>query len=327
MIYLIYVLLAACVVLISIKCANYVDLLDKKTNMSGAFIGGVILAAVTSLPELITSISAIVVVKNPGLITGNVLGSNLFNLSILGVLVIFGVKSFTNGKVSKSHRVTLLCTIAVYAILTVNMFFKVDYAMFGISIVSILILVIYLISLKFLASDDSQNDNEDTSPLTVKQIVFRFIILSVLLVVSSVLITYVTDIIAAKLNLGASLAGALFLGVATSLPELSSSVALVRARNHNAMIGNIVGSNMFNYLIFLIGDLMYFKGSIYSLSATGSMSVDKQTMLLTIFGLVASIITTVILSAKYKEIKSKTLYIISGALIAACYIAFLVLSI
>lgn len=321
MIYFIYLLLAACVVFISIKCANYVDLLDKKTNMSGAFIGGVILAAVTSLPELITSISAIVVVDSPGLIIGNVLGSNIFNLAILGALVIFGIKSFINGKVSKSHRITLICTIAVYAILACCIFFNMDYAIGGVSIASVLILIIYLISLKFLASDDSQNDNEDTSPLTIKQIVIRFIIMAVLLVISSVLITYVTDIIAVKLNLGASLAGALFLGIATSLPELSSSVALVRAKNHNAMIGNIVGSNMFNYLILLIGDLMYFKASIYTLT------IDKQTMLLTIFGFIASIFTAVILSAKYKNVSSKVLYIICGVLIIGCYLSFLVLSI
>lgn len=321
MIYFIYLLLAACVVFISIKCANYVDLLDKKTNMSGAFIGGVILAAVTSLPELITSISAIVVVDSPGLIIGNVLGSNIFNLAILGALVIFGIKSFINDKVSKSHRITLICTIAVYAILACCIFFNMDYAIGGVSIASVLILIIYLISLKFLASDDSQNDNEDTSPLTIKQIVIRFIIMAVLLVISSVLITYVTDIIAVKLNLGASLAGALFLGIATSLPELSSSVALVRAKNHNAMIGNIVGSNMFNYLILLIGDLMYFKASIYTLT------IDKQTMLLTIFGFIASIFTAIILSAKYKNVSSKVLYIICGVLIIGCYLSFLVLSI
>ena len=50
MIYLIYVLLALAVVGFSIKAADYVDLIDKKTNISGAFIGGVMLAAITSLP-------------------------------------------------------------------------------------------------------------------------------------------------------------------------------------------------------------------------------------------------------------------------------------
>ena len=83
-----YLLVAAAVVICSIKCADYVDLLDKKTRISGAFIGGVILAAVTSLPELVTSISSVTVVQNPGLVIGNVLGSNIFNLCIFGGLVV-----------------------------------------------------------------------------------------------------------------------------------------------------------------------------------------------------------------------------------------------
>ena len=59
MIYAAFVLLAALVVFLSLKLSKYVDLLDKTTNVSGAFIGGVLLAAVTSLPELFTSLSAV----------------------------------------------------------------------------------------------------------------------------------------------------------------------------------------------------------------------------------------------------------------------------
>ena len=55
---IIYVVLAGGLVFLSDKLGNYIDLLDKKTKISGAFLGGVLLAAVTSLPELFTSISA-----------------------------------------------------------------------------------------------------------------------------------------------------------------------------------------------------------------------------------------------------------------------------
>ena len=108
---LLYVLAGAALVFFSIKCANYVDLLDKKTNLSGAFIGGVILAAVTSLPELVTSISSIYVVNNPELIMGNVLGSNVFNLCIFGGTTALSVKAFANAKIGKAHLATIVCTI------------------------------------------------------------------------------------------------------------------------------------------------------------------------------------------------------------------------
>ena len=50
MIYIEYLVLAILVVYLSVRLSYYVDCLDKKTNLSGAFIGGVMLAAVTSLP-------------------------------------------------------------------------------------------------------------------------------------------------------------------------------------------------------------------------------------------------------------------------------------
>lgn len=319
MIYILYLVLAAVVVFVSIKCAEYVDLIDKKTNLSGAFIGGVILAAVTSLPELFTSITAIAV-NEPGLVMGNVLGSNIFNITILAVLVLLFMKRFVESKISTSHQITLACTLVVYAILTVVVTLKIDKAFFGISFASALILIIYFVSLKFLAGESGESDEQDTSALTIKQIVVRFILAAVVLVGASVAITFVTDIIAEQLNLNASLAGALFLGVATSLPELSSSVALARRKNFNAMTGNIVGSNMFNYLILTIGDIMYNKGSIYA-DATG-----KQTDALIIFGFVASVFTGILLFAKNRSKPKKIIVYCSAGGVVVCYIAFLLMS-
>ena len=70
MIYAAYLVVAVAVVLLSIKASEYVDLLDKRQSFSGAFIGGVMLSAVTSLPELFTSLSSTVFLDKPGLCMG-----------------------------------------------------------------------------------------------------------------------------------------------------------------------------------------------------------------------------------------------------------------
>ncbi len=77
MIYLGYLLTAAAVVILSIKASQYIDLLDKHTRLSGAFLGGVMLSAVTSFPELFTSISAVLLFERPAFSMGNILGSDL----------------------------------------------------------------------------------------------------------------------------------------------------------------------------------------------------------------------------------------------------------
>lgn len=92
--------------------------------------------------------------------------------------------------------------------------------------------------------------------------------------------TYTTDGIAERLHLGEGLAGALFLGVATSLPELSSTVALFRMKNFDIAFGNIVGSNIFNFIIMAVVDILYIRGTVYDFS-------DPQTVTLLLCGTVA----------------------------------------
>ena len=330
-VFLLYVVSAAVLVFFSIKCADYVDLLDKKTNISGAFIGGVVLAAVTSLPELVTSLSSIWVVKNPTLIIGNVLGSNIFNLCIFGGAILLSAKAFSKATVGKAHVATLLCTLAACAMMALVFWINMGNTAFGqlplnINAMSLLILVVYFISFRFLSNDDSSNEEEDTSPLTVKQIVVRFILMALGLVAMSVVVTALTDELQDRMHLDASLAGAIFLGVATSLPELTSSIALIRRRNFNAMVGNVVGSNMFNFTIFSIADII--SGAvIYPAAAV----VSYQTKNMLVFGVLSSLLvmTAILIQGRMKQKPQNggalVMYGAFGALILASYLVSLIL--
>ena len=318
MIYLSYAIVATIVVLLSIKVADYVDLIDKTTSLSGAFIGGVLLSAVTSLPELLTTISATAWLGNPGLSLGNILGSNLFNLTILATLILFSVKIFKDSPISKSHSVVNILLCLIYGTILLNLFGYLRFEILTISVTSLFILAFYLVGLKSMASDTDNNDEDSEEDevevtLTVKQIVTRFILASIGLVVFSVLITYITDIISAKLNLGAGLAGALFLGIATSLPEVTSCISLVKKRNFNLAVGNILGSNIFNFLVLFIADVLYTKGTIYLFN-------DMQTVNLLIFGAIATPLMLFILNSK-----KKSSHVFSSLAIMVCYILFLTL--
>ena len=323
---ILYVLSGAALVFFSIKCADYVDLLDKKTNMSGAFIGGVILAAVTSLPELVTSISSIYAVKNPGLIIGNVLGSNIFNLCIFGSMTALSVNAFAKTSIGKSHLITILCTIAADILVAVTLLTGWGrIPVINVNAASLIILVIYFVSLKFLSSDDTETEEEDDSPLTVKQIVVRFALMALGLVAMSIVVTFFTDKLQEKLNLGASIAGALFLGIVTSLPELTSSIALVRHKNFNAMVGNVVGSNMFNFTILSIADIIAGETPIYSKINVFFMRDDSMQMI--VFGVLSTIFVAgcILLQSHFKKKNplqpaKKAVYIVLGLGVIASYL-------
>ncbi len=331
-VFVLYIIAAAILVFFSIKCADYVDLLDKKTNISGAFIGGVILAAVTSLPELVTSLSSVFVVHNPSLIIGNVLGSNIFNLCIFGGAVLLCAKAFSKATIGKAHVATLLCTLAACAMMALVFWIRGNGMAFGqipvinVNVMSLLILIVYFISFRFLSNDDSDNDEEDTSPLTVKQIVVRFVLMALGLVAMSVVVTTLTDELQARMHLDASLAGAIFLGVATSLPELTSSITLIRHRNFNATIGNVVGSNMFNFTIFSIADII--SGAVIYPAAT---AVSYQTKNMLIFAVLSTLLVmaAILLQRRMKQKEQQggiiAVYPLLGVLILASYIVSLVL--
>ena len=319
MIYAAYIAVAAVVVFLSIKASEYVDLLDRKTKLSGAFIGGVMLSAVTSLPELFTSLSATVFLDKPGLCMGNILGSDLFNVAALCVVILIFNKGFAKARIARSHVLVNLSVCMVYAVLILNKTGVLDVQLLNINIITLIIIALYIWAVKSMSSDDSGaesiDENEDYrgKELSVKAITVRFILVSIGIVAFSILITYITDEISVKLNLGAGLAGALFLGIATSLPELSSTIALFKIKNYNVAVGNIVGSNIFNFIIIALADIVYLKGGVYDYS-------DPKTVDLLIFGAIAMPLMLILL-----KFKNKATQIICPVCIAACYAAFLLL--
>ncbi len=175
-----YIVLAVLVIGLSMRLSSYVDMLDKQTNLSGAFLGGVMLAAVTSLPELFTSISGVVFLNEPELVVGNILGSNLFNVAALSLVSLFGIKVIQRAAVSSSQGKTVLFSLAIYALLAVvaGDFFHIYFA--GINIASFVIILLYIWGIKSLSLDDSSTEEAELAgDLSARAILLRFALLSV----------------------------------------------------------------------------------------------------------------------------------------------------
>ena len=316
MIYLLYLVVAALVTFMSIKASEYVDMLDKTTSLSGAFLGGILLSAVTSLPELFTSISSTLMLDQPGLCIGNILGSNIFNYAMLSFFILTAVAKFAKCSLSKIHFVVAVSVIAMGGLILCNKYGFLAFDIGNVSVTSILIILLYVLSVwvmyKMGGTSESEDDGEPVT-LSRKQILTRFTIVSIGIVVFSVILTYITDELSVRLNLGKTVAGALFLGVATSLPETASTFTLFKIKNYDIAVGNIVGSCLFNFTILSVADFFYRGGGIYTIA-------DTSTMNLIIFASVASILAGVML-----KFRNKATAVICPVGIIASYIAFLAL--
>ena len=310
-----YAIVATIVVFAAIKASHYIDLIDRTTKLSGAFLGGVLLSAVTSLPEFFTSLSATIFLDKPALCIGNILGSDLFNIAMLSVLVLLAMRSFGTAKIGRGNIVVSLYMILIYGVMLLNYFGILDVEFATLNIITFIFIGVYALAVRHLASESCEGpscENEEPITLTLRQIVTRFTLTAVVIVVASVILTYITDDIAAKYNLGVGLAGAIFLGVATSLPEVASTIALVRIRNYDIAVGNIVGSNLFNFLVLCTADL-FSRGEIYDYS-------DFNVVKLLFFGAIATIFTVPMLKCKGWVVRS-----LCAVCIVACYLSFLLL--
>ena len=298
MVIALYLALAFLIVFLSIKLSKYVDMLDKTTKLSGALIGGVFLAAVTSLPELFTSISAVLFLGQSELVLGNVMGSDIFNMAVLGVLLIIFIQSFSKKNLNKSLIWTSIFLVLLYGFASYAALCKYQLLMWGINVISIVIITIYAVSVKFI-SEETEKEEDVTVPLSKKQIITRFILCSVLLVATSIGITYLSDSLAETLHLGKTLAGAILLGVATSLPEVVSTISLMKMGNFDAGVSNILGSNTFNFLILSLADFMNYKAPIYI--------NNSQSKYLLLGGLVSAVSVAILLLIK-SQVKNQKLW-------------------
>ena len=326
-----YFLVAAVIVYAAIQLSVQLDIIDKKTQVSSALLGGILLAAVTSLPELITSLTGALYLDEGALAYGNVFGSNLFNVLILaGVDIVFFKHLFFEKVEYPSaplkHLFMMYMAFSVPVILSYTGL--VDLGEWTISlgitfnVATIIVLALYLLSLRYLPALDLEKDAPD--PGGIKKPVILFSLWSVVVVVGSIFMTIITNDIAVTYGLSTSFAGALFLGAATSLPELTTVISLFKLKNYTVAFGNIVGSNLFNFLIIAITDLAVFRKDLWVEAASMPAILENLSWLL-LLGSLNTIILVVALMLK-KSYHHKWYYLIPGSVVLT-YMVYLWVSI
>ncbi len=310
-----YIVLACALVYLSILLSNYVDMLDKTTKLSGALLGGVLLAAVTSLPELFTTITAVVGVGEYGYVIGNIMGSNVFDIAILVLLFVIFIKNTTKERIAKSNLFQLFFLICMTGVIAFSIFMpesikKYFYLGGWFNWLTILIVGFYVASLFIIDKTEEKSEIDEVIKLTKKQILIRFSIASVLLIATSIGVTFLSDMIVEEFKIDPTAAGATLLGIMTSLPEIISTFNLFYKKNVNAGTGNMIGSAVFNMMIIAIAEVISFNGSIY----VPSGEVNKLVILGSIcfVSCLIALVFKFLYSSKSKDNKSLKIVFTSG---------------
>lgn len=269
MLYIGFIFVAVITVLTATKLSKYADVISEKTAVGGMLIGSMLLAGATSLPEITTSYTAILL-DNPDLAVGNVLGSNLFNLVILAFTDLYFRKDQFFERVWTQHRYTIGIGIALMFIILFSLRLNVMFIILGIGIDTFIILTCYIIGMIILSKLKQTSKNAETEPtrevplpnLSAKQAMARFLVAAVIILVTGSLLTIFGDRIAIVTGLGASFVGSFLIAASTSLPEAVACFVACKLRNFNLAIGSILGSNLFNILILCATDIFYRQGPL-----------------------------------------------------------------
>lgn len=254
-----------------VRLSRLGDALAERLQLDAGIIGALFLAAVTSLPELAVSLSALLcepIQIGADLAAGNMLGSNLFNLFILGVVSLLFSKTIPQRKQLYLHQRTLwhslLLLLIAFLAFSIPSSRQSVVPLFQCSWLLLLLPIIYVWCM--LQNRDATVvavTSTVKSPLS-QQSSLRFygslISFSIIIMLAGILLSSLGSRMALPvseggLGLQASLIGTLFLALATSLPELVIAIASLRFGYADMALGNILGSNLFNLLILFIGDV------------------------------------------------------------------------
>ena len=152
-----FLFLAGLTIYLSFKLSYYADILNKTSNISGVFIGGILLAGLTSLPEFVTCLSSIFL-NNPYLAIGDILGSNFFNISIMCLFDILFIKTMFYNYTKNKYYIIYLLLIINYFIMYLFMGGIFNLELFNIGIPSFIIIISYIIYLKKAQEKDSKKE-------------------------------------------------------------------------------------------------------------------------------------------------------------------------
>lgn len=253
---------AAGVVYAGIVLAKSADVIATKTGLGGLWLGMVLLAFATSLPELATA-AVTVLIDAPDLAAGNLFGSNMANMLILAALnLVPGSAVFRRASLDQALSATLAISLTAMAAGFVLLATPLAIGRFGPG--SVLLITTYLVGSRAILRHTTAGDgggeaapDDDAGPgWSLRKAAGIFLVGTVVVTVSAPVFGLAAEGAVELTGLTESFVGVIVLGVATSLPEVVTSLAALRIGAHDLAVGNLFGSNAINMVMFVPLDLL-----------------------------------------------------------------------
>ena len=325
MIWLQFAATALVIVLAGVRRARVGDVLGEKTGLGRSWIGVVLLAATTSLPELFTGFGSTALAPLPDIALGDVLGSCMFNLLILSLMDAIQPEPIS-ARAHQGHALSIGFGLVLIGIAGIGL--TADHRLPPIGWIGLYtpaLIALYFVAMRVIFAHErhrAQETREVAQELQYGQITLRSALVhyglaAVAVIAAALWLPRLGAELARQTGLGEAFVGSLFVAITTSLPEIAVSLAAVRIGALDLGIGNVLGSNLFNLLILGLDDVFYRAGPLMAdAGASHSISVVAIVIMNGLF----------LIGLTYKVMTKRFVVAWDTGAIAAVYVSAVVLS-
>lgn len=294
MVWLIFGLSSALIVVAAMQLARYGDIIAIRTRLGGMFIGVLLLAGATSLPEVLTTISSILQ-GVPNLAAGNLLGSNMFNMFVLAILGLVHRKERLLRKAATKHALSGSLAVFMIGLVVFFILANLQATVLWVGVDSLMLIGVYVVAVYLIQSNPLAPAVPAIEPEippgtpSLRAGLLGFGLATAGLVIITPYMVRSSAQIAEITGLGATFVGTALVALVTSLPELVTTLAALRIGADDMAIGNLFGSNLFNMFALGLTDIFYLQGRFLSVIDPAFLLVGMLGLLMTGMALIGNL--------------------------------------
>jgi cation:H+ antiporter len=254
--------------------SRYGDIIAEKSGVSASWIGLMLLSTATSLPELVTGISAVSFANAPNIAVGDVLGSTVFNLAILALLDALYKRETLYSRAAQGH--ILSASLGTFLIAFAGFSLLLDQAGMSpawghVGLYSPFIVMVYLSAMRAVYSYERRTLSEYTEVsterypgVTLRSAIKGYALAAIAVILAGSWLPFVAKDISGMMGWGQSFVGTLLVAAVTSAPEVAVTLSALRIGAVDMAIANLLGSNLFDIIILALDDLLYTRGPLFA---------------------------------------------------------------
>ena len=265
------------VLALMIGCSGYFlslygDVIAEKTGLGGTWVGLAMLATVTSLPELVTGVSAVTYAGVLDIALGDALGSCVFNLLLIVLLDFLHREASVYTRISQGHilsagfGVVLLGFVVFNIVLFQN---SINVSLGFIGLYTPIIVLFYIFAMRTVFRYEKSQRIEVVEEIaecypkiSLTRALTLYFLAAVVVVFLGIRLPVTAEHLAAAMGWDQSFVGTVFVAFATSLPEMAVTLSALRIGALDMAISDLFGSNLFNLVIVAVDDLAYLKAPL-----------------------------------------------------------------